>query len=407
MKKSVIALAAMSAFATAAQAQSSVTVYGLVDIGYAASENAATNASGVTSTVKQKNTGNGDGNLATSRLGVRGTEDLGGGLKANFVLEYDLGDAGVGGNGAASASKVLADGTVSQNNTGGFGSRYSWIGLEDAKLGQLRLGRQEQSIHSVVTAGSAGMANNVAGALYSAGMNASPNDATVRPHQVFLNRAITYISPAINGFRVEAQTSEQDITNNGTDGTNTYAKETGGSLKYAAGKFAAAYGVATTNVDTAVVGGITIVAVSGVASWGGADATSLDKKTKQEAISASYDFGMVKVFALNTQRKVTVSTSGALDSDTKLTEIGIQAPMGKTVLFASAFDGDRKGLSTSSTATGNADISGYQVGAIYNLSKRTAAYAIYGNQEIKGVGTTDNDLKTKTTTTAVGVRHSF
>jgi predicted porin len=404
MKKLLIASAALAMVAGTAQAQSSVTVYGLVDIGYAASENATTAANGTTTTVKQKNTGNGDGNLATSRLGFRGTEDLGGGMKANFQVEYDLVDAGVGANGAASASKTLADGTASQNNTGGFGSRYSWVGLEDAKLGQLRLGRQEQSIHSVVIGGLAGAGNNVTGSLYSAGMNASANDASVRPHQVFVNRAITYISPRINGFTVEAQTAKQEIDN---AGTKTYAKETGGSLKYAAGKFAAAYGFATTDVDTSAVGAITINATTGVGSWTAEDATGLDKKTKQQAISASYDFGMAKVFAVNTQRKVTVSTSGALDADTKLTEIGLQAPMGKTVLFVSAFDGDRKGASTSALATGNADISGVQVGAIYNLSKRTAAYAIYGNQEVKGTGVTDNDLKVKTTTTAVGVRHSF
>jgi predicted porin len=404
MKKLLIASAALAMVAGTAQAQSSVTVYGVVDIGYAASENKSTNASAVTTTTKQKNTGNGDGNLATSRLGFRGTEDLGGGMKANFVLEYDLVDAGVGGNGAASASKTLADGTAAQNNTGGFGSRYSWVGLEDAKLGQLRLGRQEQSIHSVITAGTAGGANNVTGSLYSAGMNASANDSSVRPHMVFVNRAITYISPVFNGFRVEAQTAKQDIDN---AGTKTYAKETGGSLKYAAGKFAAAYGFATTDVDTSAVGAITINATTGVGSWTAEDATGLDKKTKQQAISASYDFGVARLFAVNTQRKVTVSTSGALDADTKLTEIGVQAPMGKTVLFASAFDGDRKGTSTSALATGNADVSGMQVGAIYNLSKRTAAYAIYGSQEIKGTGVTDNDLKLKTTTTAVGVRHSF
>jgi predicted porin len=138
-----------------------------------------------------------------------------------------------------------------------------------------------------------------------------------------------------------------------------------------------------------------------------ASTTSADLKTKQQAISASYDLGVVKVFALNTQRKESVSTSGAVNADTKITEIGVQAPMGKTVLFASAFDGDRKGASTAALATGNADVSGMQVGAIYNLSKRTAAYAIYGTQEIKGTGSNDNDLKLKTTTTAVGVRHSF
>ncbi len=78
--------------------------------------------------------------------------------------------------------------------------------------------------------------------------------------------------------------------------------------------------------------------------------------------------------------------------------------MGKTVLFASAFDGDRKGNTQTAIATAIADVSGYQVGAIYNLSKRTAAYAIYGNQEIKA---TESTRKVETTTTAIGVRHSF
>jgi predicted porin len=396
MKKLLIASAALAMVAGTAQAQSSVTVYGVVDIGYASSENASTAANGTTTTVKQKNTGNGDGNLATSRLGFRGVEDLGGGLKANFVLEYDLVDAGVGGNGGATGSKTLADTTASTSNTGGFGSRYSWVGLEDAKLGQLRLGRQEQSIHSVVIAGSAGAGNNVTGALYSAGMNASANDSSVRPHQVFVNRAVTYISPDFNGFRVEAQTAKQEID-------ATYAKETGGSLKYAAGKFAAAYGFATTNVDTTTIAAPDLGGTAGTA----ASTSSADLKTKQQAISASYDLGVAKVFALNTQRKESVSTSGVVNADTKITEIGVQAPMGKTVLFASTFDGNRKGASTAALATGDADVKGTQVGAIYNLSKRTAAYAIYGTQEIKGTGANDNDLKLKTTTTAVGVRHSF
>ena len=404
MKKLLIASAALAMVAGTAQAQSSVTVYGLVDIGYAASNNQSTNASGVVSTTKQKNTGNGDGNLATSRLGFRGTEDLGGGMRANFVLEYDLIDAGVGGNGGATASKTIADNANSTSNTGGFGSRYSWVGLEDAKLGQLRLGRQEQSIHSVVLGGSAGAGNNVTGAVYSAGMNASANDSAVRPHMVFVNRAITYISPTFNGLRVEVQTAKQDINN---AGTTTYAKETGGSLKYAAGKFAAAYGFATSDVDSTVAFTITGWTAANDVAGTAANTTSADLKTKQQAISASYDFGMVRVFALQTQRKETVSTSGSLNADTKNTEIGVQAPMGKTVLFASAFDGSRKGASTSALATGNADTSGMQVGAIYNLSKRTAAYAIHGTQEIKGTGVTDNDLKLKTTTTAVGVRHSF
>jgi predicted porin len=394
MKKSLIALAALSAFATAAQAHSSVTVYGLMDIGYSDFSNATTVANGTTTTAKGKNTGNGDGGLATSRLGVRGVEDLGGGLKANFVLEYDLMDIGVGGNGqqndgrSTSGAAALAApyGVTTAPDAAGFGARYSYVGLQDAKLGQVRLGRQEQSIHSVMVGGSAGMANNVTGAVYSAGLsNVSTNSASVRPHMVFLNRAVTYISPSFNGLTVELQTSSQEL-NPGTGAANqTSAKETGGSLKYVAGKLSAAYGVATTKLDAAN--------------------TANDQKFEQQAMNVTYDFGKVKAFALHTQRKDTVNS--AFMNKTKNTEVGIQAPMGKTLLWASAYEGDRTGPATDALANGNADTSGMQVGARYDLSKRTALYAIYGQQEIKGTGVTDNDLKVKSKMTSVGVRHSF
>jgi predicted porin len=393
MKKLLIASAALAMVAGTAQAQSSVTVYGLVDVGYTQFENKST-AAGATTTAKGKSTGNGDGGLATSRLGVRGTEDLGAGLKANFVLEYDLVDVGTGGNGQTNAATTTGGAAYTPNgaaaaSAAGFGARYSWVGLEDAKLGQLRLGRQEQSIHSVMVGGSAGGANNVTGALYSAGLgDVSTNSASVRPHLVFVNRAVTYISPVFSGFRVEVQTASQEL-DPGTGAANEIsAKETGASLKYAAGKFSAAYAMATSKLDAAN--------------------TANDAKLEQQAINVTYDLGVAKVFALHAQRKDTLN--GALYSDTKNTELGVQVPMGKTVLFASAFQGDRTGPGATATVAGlanaNADTSGYQVGAIYNLSKRTAAYAIHGNQEIKGTGAVTG-AKVESTATSVGVRHSF
>jgi general bacterial porin, GBP family len=77
MKKSLFALAALTAFAGAAQAQSSVTLYGILDTGVAYNNNASTAGSSTAAV---------DGILNTSRWGFKGTEDLGGGLKANFVL---------------------------------------------------------------------------------------------------------------------------------------------------------------------------------------------------------------------------------------------------------------------------------------------------------------------------------
>jgi predicted porin len=120
MKKSLIALAALSAFATAAQAQSSVTIYGTVDVGYGETK---TTVSGDVQVLvllhpvmalngtQTSTTGNGDGGLSTSILGFRGTEDLGGGKSAVFTLEYDLIDVGAGS-------------TIT-------GSRQAFVGLSD------------------------------------------------------------------------------------------------------------------------------------------------------------------------------------------------------------------------------------------------------------------------------------
>jgi predicted porin len=344
-------------------------VYGLLDVGYTAVENASTTTAGATTTAKINNTGNGDGALATSRLGFRGTEDLGGGLKANFQLEYDLVDVGTGGN--------------------SFGARYSWVGLQDAKLGQLRLGQQEQTIHSVAAAGLAGAANNIAGSIYSAGAsNISTNSASIRPYDVFVNRAVTYISPRISGFTFELQTADL-TTKPGVTGTDeTSSKTFGGSLKYSAGALNLAYGFAELKTDAS-------------------SANNTADKRDSQVISANYDLKTVKLFAVHSMDKVT--TAGALTRDTKATEVGVQVPMGKTTLWASAFDGDRKGNGSAADVAGlasrNADVSGFQIGARHDLSKRTAIYAILGEQEIKGVA--GNAAKIKSEGMAVGVRHSF
>jgi predicted porin len=405
MKKLLIASAALAMVAGTAQAQSSVTVYGVLDIGYTATDSKFTASNGTSITNKSSSTGNGDGALATSRFGVRGSEDLGGGRKANFVLEYDLVDAGVGGTGALQTTTANTS-TTTATNTNGFGARYSWVGLEDAKLGQLRLGRQEQSIHSVLVGGSAGMANNVSGAIYSAGaadINNQP--ASIRPHNVFLNRAITYISPRMSGFTVEVQTANQEIEVSGTT-QNVKASENGASLKYSAGKLNLAYGMAEVKQQTATTGDNATV-------------------SKQQGFAANYDLGMARVFALYAERENKLM--GALVQKTKATEIGVQVPMGKTTLWASGFDGERDGSDNSAVAAGfngltvggasntqltnfnkaTADVSGYQVGAMYNLSKRTAVYGIYGKQEIKATTGSATGAKVASDAVALGVRHSF
>ena len=119
MKKSLLALAALGAFAGVAHAQSSVTLYGIIDQGF----NINTNSGG-------KHLYNlSSGVLQGSRFGMRGAEDLGGGLKAVFVLENGF------------------DVNTGKLNQGGlmFG-RQAYVGLSSAQFGTVTMGRQYDSV---------------------------------------------------------------------------------------------------------------------------------------------------------------------------------------------------------------------------------------------------------------------
>jgi general bacterial porin, GBP family len=116
-KKLAIAAAVAATFASASYAQSSVTLYGIVDAGFTYTTNInGNNSFALTS-----------GNVQTSRWGLRGAEDLGGGLKTIFTLE--------------SGFNV----TNGQQN-GSLFNRQSFVGLTQAQYGTLTLGRQFDSV---------------------------------------------------------------------------------------------------------------------------------------------------------------------------------------------------------------------------------------------------------------------
>jgi predicted porin len=112
MKKSLIAFAVLSAFAASASAQSSVTVYGILDAGTAYTTNQ--NAAGDSKTSLDA------GNMGTSRWGFKGVEDLGGGMKASFGLEATLGnDVGTAGG---AGGTPLFDRLATVGLSGDFGA---------------------------------------------------------------------------------------------------------------------------------------------------------------------------------------------------------------------------------------------------------------------------------------------
>ena len=159
MKKSLLAIAAMTAFAGAAQAQSSITVYGILDVGVIGQTNtgnlnstastvpaalAGTNTTGG-STVKPGTafgvTGNGE---TMSRLGFKGSEDLGGGTKAIFTLEQgfnpatgELGNTGILNQGKS--ANISGDSSIQ----GQLFNRGAFVGLSNDKFGTLTAGRQQ------------------------------------------------------------------------------------------------------------------------------------------------------------------------------------------------------------------------------------------------------------------------
>ncbi|RDV00676.1 porin [Trinickia dinghuensis] len=119
MKKSLLALATLGAFACTAHAQSSVTLYGVIDAGIAYTNNVGAQHNFFTSS----------GNLQGSRWGLRGAEDLGGGLKAIFVLENGFN---------------VFNGTLGQGGDE-FG-RQAYMGLSTSRFGTVTLGRQYDSV---------------------------------------------------------------------------------------------------------------------------------------------------------------------------------------------------------------------------------------------------------------------
>src|ERR1700761_4302262 len=166
MKKSTIALVALGTLAGAAHAQSSVTLYGIIDEGF----DMITNNKGghqyqLAGSVMQGN-----------RWGLTGAEDLGGGMKALFLLE-----SGFNGN----------SGALSQN--GLLFGRQAWVGLS-SQYGTVTLGRQYDSVFDYAAPLAAGQ---LGGGIYGA----HPGDLDNSNIDYHDNNTIKYASPTINGLK--------------------------------------------------------------------------------------------------------------------------------------------------------------------------------------------------------------
>ncbi|AZG10459.1 porin [Pigmentiphaga sp. H8] len=341
MKKTLIAAAVLAGMAGTAHAQSSVTLYGIMDMGYLYSK---------TEGMKARNALD-SGLQSESRFGLRGSEDLGNGLKANFLLE-----AGINAD----------DGTSSQS---GLFNRQSWVGLSSNTLGEIRLGRQfilgSQFFTNIDPFGTT---------FRQAGMGST----FIAANQVRNSNSVMYFSPTWNGFQGAIGYSFNRSTNESpVAGTNNRAITSG--LRYANGPIEVA--LTYDQVEPSTGGNV----------------------GRSTQLGGTYDFGVVKLHAaIADQRNVAVNVgdipgwNGRFAKKTLSYMVGASAPVGTGSLFGSY------------QKAKDWDIEGFSVGYTYPLSRRTNAYAFFSNMD--NVGHYGSAVTTGDKTTrqfGVGLRHMF
>ncbi|MDM0117607.1 porin [Variovorax sp. J22R133] len=373
MKRTILAASVLGC-AGVASAQSSVTLFGALDAGvsYYSSKSAfynnTSNPVATLPTVTRSQTVLSNSATTPSRLGFRGTEDLGGGLSAGFWLEAGINnDTGTG----------AGPGGIFMFN------RRSTVSLS-GNFGEVRLGRDftptywNDLIFSPF--GTLGVGTNLLSTVGSnlqvvkgPGSSVSPTDNYMRT-----SNSIGYILPPnLGGIYGQLQYAlHENVDQSDVPGSpSTKGRFAGGRLGYAAGP-----------LDVALAYGESVAADGIVTNAAGAPTgVRLEEKIKTLSLGASYNFNVVKLFGELTQLRdesnSTVLASGVSirEKDTyKGALVGVAIPVGAGQIKASyawmKFDNE-PGAGTSPAANQDGTTQKVAIGYEYNLSKRTALYA--------------------------------
>lgn len=378
MKKSLIALAVLGTFAGVASAQSSVTLYGRLDVNGTYSEPGDNIRGG--DAIWQMNDGGSNSGIGGSRWGLRGREDLGGGLHAYFQLESAFNaDTGSDGNTNANTGAVSATGTTS-----GLFGRQAYVGIGSKTLGDVRLGRQE-SISRIINgqfsdASSLGELKIDEGVLFTPTATAFPSNTLFQTFGQRVNNAFTYITPNLGGFQL------QGMVGAGEAATARYHGIMG---SYKSGPLALALGYEAFDSFGARSG-----AYNKVINVGG-----------------NYNFGVAQLFAGFQDSKDVGTNAGAALTATSIQDqqsytVGVMVPINSFQLRGSYTKADYD-LVNGTTA----DVEKYGVSVRYLLSKRTTLYSAYTERAgSSGVATSrfnDQNFVQKRDFTVLGVAHTF
>ncbi len=446
MKKSLFAVAALSAIAGAAQAQSSVTVYGILDVGYVGENVRYSGPVLATSSVKtvatpgqtpranpagvEKGTSNqfSSNSQQTSRIGFKGTEDLGGGASAFFTIELGL---------TPNNEQAI--------NTGGTQNRQTFVGLKKNGIGAGSIGTQYTPIHTAVGATDPGQQNQIMGDIIYGAANGyqTKNDAnsgSTDNYTVRANNMLKLQSEKMAGFEVTGilvannsntsqysnpQSSVQptNTTNTGYFGGINNQNGWGLGVNYTWQKLlvTANYqaftsknpildntaNVARVNADGTYKAATTaMTTVGGPVAWNQSSGGT-NVQDNQAYVAATYDFGILKAYAQWSNRKVSAQENNNYYLKRQAQQIGVRSFITPTIEAWASVGNGKYQIYGAGEPTSH--ITGYQLGSNYWLSKRTNLYAIYGAFGSSNVSPTNggNAISTNANNYAVGVRHTF
>ena len=363
MKKSLIALAVLAA-SGAAMAQSSVTLYGVVDTGL-------TYSKGEESVYGMTHVG---GNV-NSRLGFRGVEDLGNGLKATFNLEAGMG---------------VDDGNnyMDKDSNGMAFRRTSTVGLA-GNFGEVRLGRMLTSSYLAVSRYDAFGDTGIGASLAWNGTETGYAPRT--------ENAISYTSPNFSGFKIGAEYGfgEQQKASD--------SRYVGIGATYDNGPLSLGLGVDRLNGDTQ-------------------NNTQWDENQTTWHLGGSYNFGVAKLLGFYKQTKFKETGLNAGNDSTKFKTfgLGVTAPVGAAGEVRASYNHYRVSEDITGVAAPTLKADQLSLGYVHNLSKRTALYGTYAylknknkdgdnlglqlNGAMPGAGLSDSGAQHGL---QVGIRHAF
>ena len=335
---------AVLAASGAAMAQSSVTLFGVVDAGYAVGKGSISNKTTL------RNSG-----YNSSRLGFRGVEDLGGGMKASFWLEAGVNNDD--GTGSASSALNQAQTAANVGTQGLTFNRRSTVSLEGG-MGELRMGRDytpqfwSETVYDPF--GTNGVGTNIA---FNKGGTTG----------VRASNSIGYLSPSMGGVKLWVQTYMGE-------NASTAAK-VGNGNGYRITFDQGALSLAMAGSKTTAAAGVT---------------------NDTGNIAASYDLGVAKLMAQSNTTKITAA------ADIKGSLIGALVPMAGGTFRIASSQSDQAGKKQKLMA----------VGFVNPMSKRTDLYATYARMANSGgsaVGLNGSATAANQSSTGYefGIKHAF